>query len=84
MVMKGKITYPERTVVMDTATAIAVPWLTDADRRGNLFQALEAGGHHHVIGRTVRDSAIVPAAGDGKPPRYAFRIRPRDLHDRDP
>ena len=68
---------------MGTATAIPVPWLTDADGRGNLFQAGEAGSRR-VTGRTVRDSAIVPDADDDKPPRYAFRIRPRDLHDRDP
>jgi hypothetical protein len=68
---------------MDTATAIPVPWLTDADGRGNLLQALEAGGHH-VTGRTVRDSTIVPDAGDDKASRYALRVLPRDLHDRDP
>lgn len=43
---------------MDTATAIPVPRLIDAEGLGDLFRALVAGGYH-VIGPTVQDRAIV-------------------------
>jgi len=43
---------------MDTAAAIPVPRLIDAEGLGDLFQALVTGGYQ-VIGPTVQDSAIV-------------------------
>jgi formate hydrogenlyase subunit 6/NADH:ubiquinone oxidoreductase subunit I len=55
---KGMSTYPERTVVMDTATAIPVPRLIDAEGLGDLFRALRARGYS-VIGPAVADGAIV-------------------------
>jgi hypothetical protein len=55
---KGKTTYPERTVVMDTATAIPASRLIEAEELEDLFQALVARGYQ-VIGPTVHDHAIV-------------------------
>jgi formate hydrogenlyase subunit 6/NADH:ubiquinone oxidoreductase subunit I len=55
---KDRSIHPERTVLMDTATAIPAPRLIDAEGLGDLFRALLAEGYR-VIGPAVQDGAIV-------------------------
>jgi hypothetical protein len=49
---------PERTLVMEIATAIPVPRLIDVEGLNGLYQVLVAEGYH-VIGPAVEDGAIV-------------------------